>query len=139
MMEQQRVEQANVNFYRAMHHLSTDIMDAVWLHVDWVQCIHPGWEPLTGWNKICQSWENIFRNTSQMDIHPSEVSIYADQQFAWMTCLEINSTLTGGQMSIGFAQATNIFKREGSDWKMVHHHSSSLPRAIPLSGTAAIP
>jgi ketosteroid isomerase-like protein len=113
---------------------------AVSIYVDqqfaWMTCLET---ISTGWVKICKSWGDIFRNTSQMDIHPSAVSIYVDQQFAWMTCLETISTLAGGRMSIGFAQATNIFKREESDWKMVHHHASSLPRAMPLSGTAAVP
>jgi ketosteroid isomerase-like protein len=74
-----------------------------------------------------------------MEIYPSEVSIHVDAQFAWVTCLETISTFVDGRMSIGFAQATNIFKCERNEWKMVHHHASSLPRTMPLSGTAAVP
>ena len=139
MMNQQQVEQANMDFYQAMCHLSIDMMDTVWLHADWVQCIHPNWEALTGWDEIRRSWVSIFQNTHRMYIYPSEVSIHVDEQFAWVSCVETISTLSGGRMSIGFAQATNIFKREGSTWKMVHHHASPLPREMPLSGTAAVP
>ncbi|MCZ6681223.1 MAG: nuclear transport factor 2 family protein [Candidatus Poribacteria bacterium] len=139
MTNEQQVEQANLNFYQAMQNLSIDMIDDVWLHADWVRCVHPNWETLTGWEGIRQSWVNIFQNTHRMHIQPTEVSIYVDSQFAWVTCVESIHTSVRGRMSVGFAQATNIFKRENDDWKMVHHHASSLPREMSLSGTAAVP
>lgn len=133
------VEGANLNFYQAMQNLSIDMMDAVWLQADWVQCVHPNWETITGWDEIRASWVNIFQNTHRMHIQPSEIAIHTDSQFAWVTCVESIHTFAGGRMGISFAQATNVFKHEGEDWKMVHHHASPLPREVALSGTAAAP
>ena len=139
MTNQQQVEQANLDFYRAMQNLSIDMMEDLWLCAEWVQCVHPNWETLTGWEKVRQSWVNIFQNTEKMHIHPSEVSIHVDSQFAWVTCVESIHTFIGGRMGIAFTQATNVFKRSGEDWKMVHHHTSPLPREMMFSGTTSIP
>lgn len=139
MTVQEQVKGANLNFYQAMQNLSIDMMDNVWLQADWVQCIHPSWETITGWEEIRASWINIFQNTHRMHIHPCEIAIHIDNQYAWVTCVESIHTFAGGRMGISFAQATNVFKYEGEDWKMVHHHASPLPREVALSGTAAAP
>ncbi len=139
MILQEQVEGANLSFYQAMQNLSIDMMDSVWLQADWVQCIHPNWETITGWEEIRASWVNIFQNTHRMHIQPSEISIHTDNQFAWVTCVESIHTFAGGRMGISFAQATNVFKHEDENWKMVHHHASPLPREVALSGTAAAP
>ena len=52
MTLQEQVEGANLSFYQAMQNLSIDMMDSVWLQADWVQCIHPNWETITGWEEI---------------------------------------------------------------------------------------
>ena len=70
MTTQEQVKGANLNFYQAMQNLSIDMMDTVWLQADWVQCIHPNWETITGWDEIRASWVNIFQNTHRMHIQP---------------------------------------------------------------------
>ena len=35
----------------------------MWLPADFIKCIHPGWELLTGWERIMESWRLIFENT----------------------------------------------------------------------------
>ncbi|HMX30241.1 MAG TPA: nuclear transport factor 2 family protein, partial [Blastocatellia bacterium] len=38
------VEQANQSFYLALENADLEAMAAVWLHEDWVKCVHPGWD-----------------------------------------------------------------------------------------------
>ncbi|MCH7766008.1 MAG: hypothetical protein IH916_05570, partial [Acidobacteria bacterium] len=40
---EEKVLAANRRFYTAMDSLDLEGMEAVWLHADWVKCVHPGW------------------------------------------------------------------------------------------------
>ena len=52
MDDQVKVREANARFYEAVSSQSLAEMEAVWSHASWVKCVHPGWELLTGWDKI---------------------------------------------------------------------------------------
>ena len=63
---EQAVREANRRFYQAFAALSLEQMDEVWLHEDWVECVHPGWDLLLSWEEVRESWARIFTNTQRM-------------------------------------------------------------------------
>ena len=109
--EQLEVFRVNERFYRAVSDQSLRAMGRVWLQETWVQCVHPGWELLTGWKRIRKSWATIFRNTEHMKIQATEVSIRVNGDFAWVSCLENIESYRNANFSRSQAQGTNLFFR----------------------------
>ena len=60
------VYKANEAFYSAFESLDIKEMEKVWLEEKYVQCIHPGWRSLTGWEDVMNSWRQIFENANEM-------------------------------------------------------------------------
>jgi ketosteroid isomerase-like protein len=121
------VREANGRFYQALERLDLHAMERVWLTEDWVKCIHPGWEMITGWPDIRRSWAVIFENTRALRIILTEVSVEVIGDVAWLTCVENITAYHDEGMMLGLAQATNIFLRRNGGWFLVHHHASLLP------------
>jgi ketosteroid isomerase-like protein len=126
--EEEKVLDANQRFYLALEKLNLDDMDAIWLHEDWVACLHPGWELLVGWDAIRESWQRIFENTRRMKVAVSEVNVQVEGSAAWVNCVEqVTSSFETG-FSTAWVQATNLFVKRDAGWRLVHHHASPLPR-----------
>ena len=133
---------ANLRFYQAFQALDIEQMDDVWLHEDWVECVHPGWDLLLGWDEVRESWARIFAGTQRMKVDLSSVWVRVEGDVAWVACTEhVTSTFERG-FDQALVQATNIFVRRpapaetsseaggegsGSRWQMVAHHASPLP------------
>jgi len=66
------VGEANTAFYQAMQSLNLARMEDMWWHDDWVRCLHPGWELLSGWDKVKESWSVIFSSTVQLQVSTSQ-------------------------------------------------------------------
>ena len=127
MDEIKAVERANQEFYDALQQLSLNRMDQIWLHEDWVKCIHPGWELIEGWSDIRSSWENIFRNTQSMQIALTQVSVRREGELAIVVCTENISSHSPEGIRSALALATNLYVQRNGRWLMVHHHASPLP------------
>jgi ketosteroid isomerase-like protein len=123
---------ANARFYRAFEALDIAEMDRVWAHGDDVKCVHPGWPLLSGWDAVRESWARIFENTEEMRFTLSNVVAQVGGDLAWVSCTENILSDTGGRVSVTAILATNLFERDGGDWRMVHHHASHV-----LTGGAA--
>jgi hypothetical protein len=82
------VEAANRRFYAALENSDFEQMCALWLHADWVKCVHPGWEVLRGWEQVRESWEQIFTNSRGLRAAPTEIEIRIEGDFAWVSCTE---------------------------------------------------
>jgi ketosteroid isomerase-like protein len=139
---EQAVLAANLRFYLAFQALDIEQMDDVWLHEDWVECVHPGWDLLLGWEEVRESWARIFAGTQRMKVDLSSVWVRVEGDVAWVACTEhVTSTFERG-FDQALVQATNIFVRRpapaeasseaggegsGSRWQMVAHHASPLP------------
>ena len=113
--ETEAVLAANEAFYACFNHKDGDAMDAAWSSRDDVTCIHPGWNVLRGREPVIDSWRAILNNPNQ----PRIVVGGAEVAFAGGAGVVICRELVGGSP----LAATNIFVREGSGWKLVHHQS----------------
>ena len=123
------IEDANASFYRAFEALDLRAMEDVWSHGEHVQCVHPGWPLLTGWESVRASWEAIFANTQEMSFTLTDVRAAGDGDLAWVTCTENILSETDGRVGVTAILATNLFERSpdregGGGWRMVHHHAS---------------
>lgn len=125
METEERVRERNAAFYVALTERDLDAMDRLWLHTDWVRCIHPGWELLIGWRAVRASWEGIFQNTEAHRVDVGEVAVRLWRGLGWVSCIERIDAR--GQVSL--TAATNLFQETQGDWRMVLHHASVIPLA----------
>jgi ketosteroid isomerase-like protein len=125
------VEQANTAFYRALESSLIERMDEVWAHDLSVRCVHPGWDMLTGWPQVRESWIMIFEGGQKMRASPSDVSVYLSDDFAWVSCTENITIFNESSFDSAQAVATNLFIRRDGRWLMVHHHASPIPLIVP--------
>ena len=129
---------ANDAYYAALSQLDLELMDDVWLHDDWVRCIHPGWDVLVGWRKIRGSFARIFRDTAWIRVIPTAISARILGDVGVVTCAENITSNEDGEVGVGMAQATSIFRRTPNGWKMILHHSSPSPVTVTSAFTGMV-
>jgi len=129
--EKQEVKEANESFYRAFESLDVKEMEKVWAAGDNIQCGHPGWRVLRGWNAVMESWRCIFENSPTIRFLLTDVSIEIRGALAWVTLYEnLNSSVEGENLS-AIILTTNIFEKSSGGWRMILHHGSSVVQAPP--------
>ncbi|MBY0276669.1 nuclear transport factor 2 family protein [Candidatus Binatia bacterium] len=109
---------ANAAFYRAFAARDLDAMEALWAHSPHVACTHPGWAALHGRDAVMASWRAILDGPDAPEISCSHESVIPGERMAVVLCVE---SLRGGSLA-----ATNVFVREGSEWRIVHHHAGPI-------------
>jgi ketosteroid isomerase-like protein len=128
-----QVQRANERFYRAFESLDITKMAAVWVQAERAKCVHPGWDLLSGWEAIRQSWEAIFANTDYMRFVITDVSVHLYGHVAWVTCVENLSDAPDALQMVRIL-ATNMYEHTDDTWHIVHHHASPVMRPRPVSG-----
>ena len=116
---------ANDAFYAAFAGKDPDAMAAVWAQDAAVTCLHPGWPPLVGRDKVLDSWRAILTAESAPDIECRAPQAFVSGDAARVICFEV----IGGASLI----ATNLFVREAEAWRMVHHQSGPSAKAPPAT------
>ena len=118
------IKEANHQFYEAFGALDIDKMDAVWETSERALCVHPGWQPLVGWEPVRASWQGIFNNATLMHFNIRYLNVAVQGDSGWVTCVEsITSVLQGRAESFAIL-ATNIFVRTAQGWRIISHHAS---------------
>ena len=116
------VFKANEAFYSAFESLDIKEMEKVWLKEKYVQCIHPGWRLLTGWEDVMNSWRQIFENTKEMRFLLTDVKVQVRELLAWVTLYENINSRVERETSSGVILSTNIFEKRQDKWYIIHHH-----------------
>ncbi len=123
MSERDAVLFANEAFYRAFADRDVAAMDELWAKNGPVLCIHPGWQALTSRNDVIASWTRILTSGRSPAIICREPEAFMLGDVALVVCFE--------DVEGEYLIATNVFRREGGVWKIVHH------QAGPTAGTPA--
>lgn len=132
-MEKNQVAQANDAFYRAFESLDLGEMKKVWAKEHYIQCIHPGWRALSGWEAVMASWERIFQNTEEIRFVLTEARVALRDSLAWVTVYENIRSRVGEAPSSAIVLATNIYEKRPEGWLMIHHHGSPVAQPPAFS------
>lgn len=124
MTDNQAVLIANQEFYRAFEKKDLEGMEAVWSKGIGCLCVHPGREALKGWSDIRQSWEQIFKNTSYIEIDADIITVETSGDLAYVVLVENILQISNSRRLEAQSMATNLFERMGDRWYLVHHHGS---------------
>jgi hypothetical protein len=114
---------ANEVFYRAFTDKDMEAMDDLWSRDQPVSCIHPGWGPLFDRSEVMSSWAAILSAPEAPDIRCFNPTAQLHGDLGSVICFE---KLSGGTLV-----ATNIFTRQGSLWKMIHHQGAPTSANVP--------
>jgi SnoaL-like domain len=132
--EEEKLLEANKNFYRALQSLSLEEMESVWLQEEWVRCLHPGWDMLEGWEAVRESWQQIFESTKFLRVSVGVQAARVENGIAWVCCTERISSAAEGRFETAYVQSTNLYMLRDGNWYLVLHHSSHLPAPLSKPG-----
>lgn len=125
----EEVLSVNASFYEALATGDFDLMQKVWSNTDDVTCIHPGWGSIFGRQSVMRSWETILQSPPQ--IACTEPRGFVSGDSAYVIAYE--------NLGDGRLIATNLFRLEDDQWKMIHHQAGvarPASTAQPVSQTS---
>lgn len=122
--DSQAILAANQAFYRAFEKKDIEAMSAIWSRGISIVCIHPGRSALRGPQAIRSSWEQIFKNTSYIEIDIEVIASEVSGDIGYAVLVESLLQVSGGRRIQAQSIATNIFERMGNSWYLVSHHGS---------------
>ena len=127
MIKEEPAIAANEKFYKAFNARDLDAMKSVWSSQGNLICVHPGWSPLNGFKPIMESWQGIFKNSGNMDIQVSDITVTASEDLDWVSCVDQIYTIASNGVLASKVFSTNLFQINEGSWKMIMHHASPMP------------
>jgi ketosteroid isomerase-like protein len=104
-------------------------MTTVWSHADDVTYMGPVDRFQTGWDAVRQDWEAQAAMKLGGKLVASEIRVTAGRGLAVVSDIENGENLNvKGELQKVSIRATNIFRKEDGQWKMIGHHVDLLPQ-----------
>jgi ketosteroid isomerase-like protein len=123
------IRAATLLFYAAFNsalHGDLAPLGAVWSHRPDVTNLSAAGGHATGWNEVHDGFLNMARLYPGGNITQRDMTVVAGTDMGYSVCIETGQLRSFEGPMVTFNQrATNIFRREGGVWKLVHHHADS--------------
>ena len=120
---------ATLLFYAAFNsalHGDLAPLSAVWSHRADVTNLSAAGGHATGWNEVHAGFLNMSRLYPGGNITQRDMTVVVGQDMGYSVCIETGQLRSSEGPMVTFNQrATNIFRREGGIWKLIHHHADS--------------
>ncbi len=128
MSTEDEVRQASDAFYSALNAMldgDASAMADVWSHDGNVSTMHPLGGREIGWDAVRGSWEGAAQAFSEGTVEVSDLEVHDLGDVAYTVGVERVDAKAGDTEIRGEFRATNIYRRDGDAWKMVHHHTDA--------------
>jgi ketosteroid isomerase-like protein len=127
----QGVTAAANGFYGALNQMFTGdltAMKAVWSHADDVTYMGPGGGVQRGWSAVQAEFQKQADMKLGGKVDGDEMQFTVGSDFAVLTDYERGeNTNADGKVSSVSLRATSTFRLENGAWKMIGHHTDTLP------------
>ena len=104
----------------------------IWSHSAAATTLQPGGGRQVGWEEVRESWEQIAQMVSAGRIKLRDQLIQVAGEVAYELGTEQFSMTMAGQSILGERRVTNVYRREDSRWKVVHHHTDLSPAMLDV-------
>jgi ketosteroid isomerase-like protein len=105
-----------------------------WSHREDVSVANPYGPPVRGWEQVAKTIEHASSLRSDGEFVGSEiVAKYVTPELAYVVQIERAEAKIGGREDVTpyAVRATNIFRPENGEWKVVHRHADPITTAQP--------
>jgi ketosteroid isomerase-like protein len=123
------IRSATLLFYAAFNsalHGDLAPLSAVWSHRPDVSNLSAAGGHANGWNEVHAGFLNMSRLYPGGNITQRDMSVVVGTDMGYSVCIETGQLRSSDGPMVSFNErATNIFRREGRTWKLIHHHADS--------------
>ncbi|MFB6080247.1 MAG: nuclear transport factor 2 family protein [Haloferacaceae archaeon] len=120
------VRAASDRFYDALERMlngDAEPMSEVWSHRDDVTTMHPIGGREVGWDAVKEPWRAIADISENGEVTVTDRLLRVVGDLAYELATERASVTVAGHPLDVEHRATNVYRREDGEWKIVHHHT----------------
>ena len=132
MATEDEVRAVSDRFYSALNHLDVSQLGDVWSQSNTVTTMHPMGGEQVGWPDVRKSFEDAAVGMSDVHVEIVDQLIRTGQDLAYEIGIERGRGKVGGEQIEIEHRVTNVYRREGGQWKMVHHHTDVSPAMVEI-------
>jgi ketosteroid isomerase-like protein len=125
------VREAATQFYAALNTMfAGDLapMTEIWSHADDVTYLGPDGAFEIGWDQVLANWKRQAAMKLGGKVEPQNMRVAVGQDLAVTHNLEKGENVgPEGKPLVVSIRATNVFRKENGQWKMIGHHTDRLP------------
>ena len=129
------VRNASRQFYAALNRMlngDPGPMAEIWSHGAQVTSLHPIGSREIGWDAVRGSFGQVAHLASGGKAELKEAIVQVAGDMAYEVGVEHGKVTLGGHKLAIEHRVTNIYRKEGGAWKIVHHHTDTSPAMLEV-------
>ena len=133
MSTEDEVKGASSKFYEGLSRMAAGDagqLSDIWSHSETVTTMHPIGGEQIGWSAVKESFEQVAGLASSGYVEIADQSIQTGGDLAYELGTERGQFELAGETITIDQRVTNIYRREGGEWKLVHHHADISPAML---------
>jgi ketosteroid isomerase-like protein len=129
------VREASKKFYAGLNRMINGVNNALvdaWSHNSKVTSMHPIGGREIGWDKVNDSFNQVGKMASEgkVELKDQLINVYGDTAYE-LGIEKVHAKLAGNEIK-DEVRVTNIYRKDGGAWNMIHHHSDTSPAMLEL-------
>jgi ketosteroid isomerase-like protein len=135
MSSEDEIRGASAKFYAGLNRMTegdaSQLAD-IWSHSETVTAMHPIGGEQVGWSAVKESFDQVAGLASSGRVELADQQIHFGGELAYEIGTERGQVKLAGETITIEQRVTNIYRREGGEWKIVHHHTDLSPAMLGL-------